>query len=142
MALPRSEIIKPLCGLVGVTAVVWVKLFRDRFAEIAERKITPEEFSAEPAKRVVLRDVNASDNLKNLFEVPTLFTTLCLSLAATDRVTTTFYRGAWLYVALRAVHSTIHSTYNYVPHRFGVYILSSLVLWGMWGKLAWELFRS
>jgi hypothetical protein len=63
---------------------------------------------------VVLKNVDASDNFKNLFEVPTLFTTFCLSLAATNRVTPGFVKAAWGYVALRAVHSGIQTTVNKV----------------------------
>ena len=88
MSLPVQEIIKPLCGLAGLTVAVWIKLFRDRFAEIDARKITPEwvdraskvflcvfwrrltfalrQFTG--PNRVVLVNVNASDNFKNLFE--------------------------------------------------------------------------
>jgi len=43
--------------------------------------------------------------------------------------------GAWIYVALRCVHSFIHLTYNRVIHRFVVYALSAVVLFVLWGTL-------
>jgi len=39
---------------------------------------------------------------------------------------------AWLYVALRLVHTIIHVSYNYVMHRFMVFGLSVLTLLAMW----------
>jgi hypothetical protein len=44
--------------------------------------------------------------------------------------------GAWLYVALRYVHSFIHLTYNRVIHRFAVYVLSTVILFMLWGVFA------
>jgi hypothetical protein len=43
-----------------------------------------------------------------------------------------FLAAAWAYVALRALHSLIHVTYNRVTHRFLVYVASTLLLFGMW----------
>jgi hypothetical protein len=50
--LPPSEILKPLCGLAGLYAIVWVKLYKDRFAEIGERKIQPECVAFHPPSSV------------------------------------------------------------------------------------------
>ena len=39
---------------------------------------------------------------------------------------------AWVYVALRALHSVIHLTYNNVIHRLIPFALSNLVLMAFW----------
>ena len=44
--------------------------------------------------------------------------------------------ASWTYVALRALHSFIHCTYNRVLQRFAVYVASSILLWGMWAAFA------
>ena len=41
--------------------------------------------------------------------------------------------GAWLYVALRYIHSFIHLTYNGVIYRIAVYVLSTVILFMLWG---------
>ena len=46
---------------------------------------------------------------------------------------------AWSFVALRAVHSLIHCSYNRVMHRFVAYLLGGLCLWALLGTLAWRL---
>jgi hypothetical protein len=48
---------------------------------------------------------------------------------------------AWAFVALRVVHSAIQCTYNRVWHRFYAYLAGGLVLWTLWGVLAFGLLR-
>lgn len=86
--------------------------------------------------QTTLKDCRASDNLMNLFEMPVLFYALCAVAIGTHVVTVNFVRAAWVYVALRAAHSAIHCTYNEVMHRFIVYAISCLWLFGMWGAAA------
>ena len=47
-----------------------------------------------------------------------------------------------MYVALRYVHSFIHLTYNRVMHRFTVYVLSTVILFVLWGVLAVQVLFS
>ena len=79
--------------------------------------------------------MQASDNFKNLFEVPVLFYALCAVLASAQDVSPLFVVGAWVYVALRCIHSFIHLTYNRVTHRFAVYALSTVILLMLWAAL-------
>jgi len=80
-----------------------------------------------------MQRVQASDNFRNLFEVPVLFYALCAVLASAQHVSSFFVIGAWVYVALRCIHSFIHLTYNRVMHRFAVYVLSTVILFILWG---------
>jgi hypothetical protein len=72
--------------------------------------------------------------------VPVLFYLLCVALVLNGGSTPGFVTAAWAYVALRALHSLIHVTYNRVTHRFLAYAASTLLLFGMWiafvGRLA------
>jgi hypothetical protein len=43
---------------------------------------------------------------------------------------------AWLFVALRAIHSAIHLTYNRVPQRAIVFGVSNSVLVLLWIQVA------
>jgi hypothetical protein len=113
----------PCVALVGLTALVWVKLYADRLGEMRARRIDPQELATTRA---------AADNFRNLFEVPVLFYLLCIALAVTGASTPAFVAAAWGYVVLRALHSLIHVTYNRVVHRFLVYVASTLLLFGMW----------
>lgn len=133
MPISQTSIILPCLSMVGITAIVWIRLYFERVGEIRLRRIPAQEIatSREAAKR--LRNTNAADNFSNLFEVPILFYVLCTLAFSTQAVTPLLVAGAWAFVALRAIHSLIHCTYNRVMHRFLVYVLSTLVLFAMWG---------
>jgi hypothetical protein len=46
-----------------------------------------------------------------------------------------------LFVVLRIAHSCIQCTYNKVMHRFYAYLTGGLVLWTLWGVLAYGLLQ-
>jgi hypothetical protein len=122
----------PVSGLVLLTALIWVKLYADRLSEMRAKRIAPQELASVRVAAGRLEKTAAADNFRNLFEVPVLFYTLCTALAVTGASTPGFVAAAWGYVALRALHSLIHVTYNRVVHRFLVYVASTLLLFGMW----------
>ena len=135
----QTAIVLPAIALVLLTAIVWVRLYVERIRELQQRGIDPQALATAAATAQTMQHVQASDNFKNLFEVPVLFYALCAVLASAQHVSPFFVIGAWLYVALRYVHSFIHLTYNRVIHRFAVYVLSTALLFLMWGVLAVQL---
>ena len=122
----------PVVGMVAITASVWVRLYVQRIGEMRRRRIPPGDLATSGQAARVLQDVNAADNFRNLFEVPVLFYVFCLALYATQRTNTLVLYGCWLFVALRAVHSAIHCTYNNVMHRFYAYVTSTVLLFALW----------
>ena len=131
----NSAIILPAIALVLLTAVVWVRLYVDRIRELRQRRIDPQALATSASSGQTMQRVQASDNFKNLFEVPVLFYALCAVLVSAQHVSSFFVIGAWVYVALRYIHSFIHLTYNRVIHRFAVYVLSTVILFVLWGVL-------
>ena len=125
--------------MVALTAVVWVRLYVQRIGEMRRRQISPGELATARQAATVLHDVSAADNFRNLFEVPVLFYVLCLALYVTHRQDAVLLTLCWLFVALRAMHSAIHCTYNNVMHRFLVYVTSTVLLFGLWVWLGIEL---
>jgi hypothetical protein len=122
----------PCATLVGVTALVWFKLYADRLSEMRAKRIDPQVFANVRAASDRLERTQAADNFRNLFEVPVLFYVLCVAIALNGGSTPGLLAAAWAYVGLRALHSLIHVTYNRVVHRFLVYVASTLLLFGMW----------
>lgn len=72
--------------------------------------------------------LKVSNNIINQFETPVLFYVLCLVLYAADAVTVVTLSLAWAYFASRVLHAFIHTGSNYVPWRFRVFILGTLIL--------------
>lgn len=72
-------------------------------------------------------------NYMNLLEMPNLFYVVSIILFITDTADNPIILNlAWLYVALRIIHSVIHLSYNKVMHRFPVFTLSNIVLLTIW----------
>ena len=129
----NTSILLPVIALVLLTAVVWVRLYVERIRELKQRRIDPQSLATSASAGQTMQRVQASDNFRNLFEVPVLFYALCAVLASAQHVSSFFVIGAWVYVALRCIHSFIHLTYNRVMHRFAVYVLSTVILFVLWG---------
>jgi len=138
----NSAIVLPAIALVLLTAVVWVRLYVDRIRELRQRRIDTQALATSASSGQTMQRVQASDNFKNLFEVPVLFYALCAVLVSTQQVSAFFVIGAWVYVALRCLHSFIHLTYNRVMHRFAVYVLSTVILFVLWAVFAAQVLVS
>jgi len=132
-----NPIILPLLTMVALTFAVWVYLFALRIPEINRKRIPPDDLKDRAeAHKLLTVSAAASNNLKNLFELPVLFyvgALLAIVLLIQD---TLLIRLAWGFVLMRIVHSMVHCTYNRVMHRFIAYIISSLFLLMMWVRLA------
>ena len=71
---------------------------------------------------------NITDNYNHLFEQPTLFYALVTYIYLMQHVDTIHLYLAWLYAALRAVHSVIQITSNNVSYRALMFIGSGACL--------------
>ena len=132
-----NPILLPLLAMVFLTFVVWIYLYALRIPEIKRLGIDPDELQdrAESHKLLTVSGA-ASDNLKNLFEIPILFylaAMIAMLLLIQDDLLVLL---AWGFVCLRVVHSMIHCSYNRVMHRFIAYLISCLFLMFMWIRLA------
>jgi hypothetical protein len=141
-AMNQLLIVQPIVALFLLTALVWVGMYARRLSFIASNNIDPQQVATPELMSELLPATvnNASNNLKNLFELPVLFYVLCVLLLVMQRVDAAYLYAAWAYVGLRAIHSLVHCTVNIVNARFTAYFLSSLVLWFMVGRLALAVF--
>jgi len=131
------QILMPAIALVAVTFVVWCWMYFTRVRFIRANRIDLNSIATRECGTARLEPVaGPSDNFQNLLEMPVLFYVLIILLLDTGHASSGFVTAAWAFVGLRTLHSAIHCTYNDVMHRFTVYALSSLLLWGMWAAFA------
>jgi hypothetical protein len=127
-------------AMVVLTFAVWCRMYFVRIGQMRRERIHPQAVATSAQAAARLTDSRAADNFRNLFELPVLFY-LALAAAAhaglADAVVLTL---AWLFVALRTLHSLIQCTYNKVMHRFFVYLAGALALWTLWIVLALRMF--
>jgi hypothetical protein len=134
-----DDILLPVCAMAALTFLVLTLVPMRRFIATAQRKVTANDFALGESERVPADVRLPSRNLANLFEMPVLFYVVCLALYVSGHVTPTFVTLAWVYVALRTVHSLIHVTFNHVLLRLSAFALSVFVLLAMWALFAQAL---
>jgi hypothetical protein len=129
--MDQTAIFGPFFATMLLTLIVWIYMYIRRIAFIRGSKISPSDL-AKPGELARLSPPvvsNPSDNLKNLFEVPVLFYALVLYLFVARRVDSAYVDAAWIFVVFRALHSTVHCTFNAVMLRFYLYLISTLAVW-------------
>ena len=130
-----KPLLYPLLIQVGLTFLVWLRMYQSRLAEIQSRQIDPNELATRRDSSRLLSNTAAADNFSNQFELPVLFylaIMLALTLMLQDRVIVFL---AWVFVILRVAHAIIHLSYNNVTHRFLVYVAGGLAVIGIWVRL-------
>lgn len=138
-----KPLLLPLLAQVLLTLIVMYTMARQRVNEMKRKKIHPQRVDNRRDSSKLFRDSAASlDNYHNQFESPVLFYVailLTLMLMLQDQVIVVL---AWTYVGLRYAHSIIHITYNRVMHRFSVFMISGVVLFAIWIRLAWLIIQA
>lgn len=128
------NILFPVFALLALTLGVAIRMAAARFAAVRNREVDPHYYELyqgqEPPQLRVL-----SRHYANLLEVPPLFYLACIIAYVTGQTGLLPLALAWLYVALRFVHSFIHLGSNVVLLRFQVFVLSMLVLAALYGVL-------
>ena len=129
----HSPILAPLIVLVLWSFVMWAWLYATRIPAIVKNKIVldpdrpKEEFHARLPAQVRWK----ADNYNHLMEQPTLFYAVALTLALIGEGVGLNAGLAWLYVALRIIHSLVQATVNIILLRFAIFMTASVVLLAM-----------
>jgi hypothetical protein len=129
----------PVVAQAMLTFAVAVRMYVIRVAEMRASRISPQSLANSRQAAEKLQNIAASDNFRNLFELPVLFFAICPILYVTDNVSTWQLILAWVFVSLRCIHSFIHVTYNRVMHRFRAFLASMICLFAMWAVLVVQL---
>ncbi len=81
-----------------------------------------------------------ADNYNHLFEQPTVFYAVTLSLAVIGHGDGINAALAWAYVGLRVAHSLLQALWNNIKARFTVFTLSAFTLMALTIQAAREVF--
>ncbi|GAA5008262.1 hypothetical protein FNZ56_03495 [Pseudoluteimonas lycopersici] len=134
-----ARIFAPAFAMVALTFVVWWRMFFTRVGQMKRERIHPQAVATSAQANAKLTDSRAADNFRNLFELPVLFYAALVVAALTGQVGPVTLGLAWLFVALRVVHSAIHCSYNKVMHRFYAYVSGGFALFALWAWLGLQL---
>ncbi len=134
--MEQIEIFYPVIVLAIWTLTVTLLILYQRLKASASKVVDADDFKFGESDRVPPEVCIPNRNYMNLLEMPILFYVVSIILFITHTANgTTVLSLAWLYVALRIVHSIIHLTYNNVMHRFPIFTLSNFVLLAVWVHL-------
>ena len=130
--MSQELIFAPMGAMALLTFFVLGFIPATRFRAVIARQVTADDFRFGESPRVPPNVAVTNRNFMNLLELPMLFYVAGLMYYVAGRVDTAALALAWGYVALRAIHSTIHLSYNNVIHRLAAYALSNFVLLAFW----------
>ena len=128
------EILKPVVALLAWTMVMWLWMYATRIPAINTLPKSGEPGADQGWTGAKLDDLIAPNiqwkahNYNHLHEAPTLFYAVALVLAIVGQGDGLNATIAWIYVALRVLHSIWQATVNRVMVRFVLFLLSSLAL--------------
>ena len=124
-----GSVLGAVLALIIWSLIVWAWMYALRIPAMQKAGINPDDarhpgsLDALPASA---RQV--ADNYNHLMEQPTIFYALAFYTAAVGHDSGLAVTLAWIYVALRVVHSLVQNTVNRVMLRFLVFSISTIVL--------------
>ena len=128
-----TAIVAPVIALVGWHHLMWLWMYATRIPAIQSSGMKMDATRPAGEQMAMLPPSVRwkADNYNHLFEAPVLFYAVALSLAVLGAASAWNVRLAWTYVLIRVVHSVFQSTVNKIEVRFGLFVLSSLVLFAL-----------
>ena len=127
-----SNMMAPVLALVVWTMIILVWLYFRRMPAMRKAGIDPAKIKgSESYARLPPLEPKAvwvADNYNHLHEQPVIFYALCVYSHLVGTADGVNVGLAWAYVAIRVVHSFIQIMSNFVPLRFMMFSIGSLVL--------------
>jgi hypothetical protein len=130
--MQQDLIFLPMAALALLTFIVLGFIPQRRFRAVAQGLVGPHDFALGESARVPPDVSIPNRNYMNLLELPVLFYVGGLMYYVAGRLDQAGLVVAWLYVALRAIHSLIHLTSNNVRQRLVAFGLSNFALLAFW----------
>lgn len=119
----------PVLALILWTFLIWLWMYATRIPAMRAAGIDAAKLKRKSELDVLPMSVKQiADNYNHLHEQPTVFYALVIYSHLVGVADGLNIALAWSYVGLRVAHSLIQCTSNFVPVRFLVFSLSSVVL--------------
>ncbi|GAM98754.1 uncharacterized protein conserved in bacteria [alpha proteobacterium U9-1i] len=125
-------LIAPAVALVIWSLVILIWLYATRIPAMRAAGVKPNDPRGKAALDLLPTHArNVAANYNHLMEQPTLFYALCFALQFLEQTQPINIGLAWTYVVLRVVHSLVQCTFNFVPLRFLIFVVCTIVLIAM-----------
>lgn len=120
---------QPVLALILWTLVVFLWLYARRIPALI--KVNLDKFKTKAKfNTLVLNDkaVAVADNYNHLHESPTIFYALAIIIELSGKTDALFLNLAWIYVALRIIHSLWQINLGKVIVRFAIFTTSGIIM--------------
>jgi hypothetical protein len=132
------SILYPVFVQVLLTFLLQMWMGRERLSAVRAKTVRRGEH--EGAKPVwPERAAVVSNAFHNQLEMPMLFYAVVAFALITGAADGILLALAWAFAISRLVHAGVYTTYNKIEHRFLVYLFGAMVVWFMWGLLAFRV---
>ncbi len=124
-----SAILLPVfvMGLLTVAMFVWMLV--TRIPAMTRAGLAAQDARHTGAlKSLPSEVVQVADNYNHLFEQPTLFYAVAISIAVIGHVDAVHVACAWIFTVLRIAHSLVQATINIVNIRFTLFLFTWITL--------------
>ncbi len=127
-----EAIFAPVSVLALWTGLVILITGVRRVMAVRRRRVSAHAFRLGESADVPEDVAVANRNLMNLLEMPVLFYVVVIAFYVTHHAGPGAIRWAWIYVALRVLHSCEHLTSNHILRRLTLFVASNVVLIVLW----------
>lgn len=124
-----DTILTPVLVLILWSLVMWAWMYATRIPAMRKARISAAKLKEKSELDVLPRSVRqVAENYNHLHEQPVIFYALVFYSHLAGTASETMIWAAWIYVAIRILHSLIQALWNFIPVRFLAFVASSLVL--------------
>ena len=141
----NNEILEPVICMAILTFFMMIWMYATRIPAsktLEDQGINLEDLS-HPSKLGGIfpsKVERVADNYNHLFEQPTVFYAISFCIWGLNLTNDFFLFCAWSYFTIRLIHSIFQATYNLVWIRFGLFMLSWILLAMMIIRLSINVF--
>lgn len=123
------SILAPVPVLIAWTLVMWLWMYVTRIPAMRKAGISAARMREKSEMDVLPREVRqVADNHNHLHEQPVLFYALAFYVHLSGAADAVMIGLAWGYVGLRVAHSLYQARVNFIPVRFLLYALATILL--------------
>ncbi len=126
-----QSVLLPLFVEVALTFVLLFWMARSRVGAIKGKQVKMADVALGQMNWPA-RAQQISNSYHSQFQIPVLFYVLTVLVIITKHADLIFVVMAWLFVLSRLAHTYIHTSTNYVPHRFNAFAVGVFILLVMW----------
>ena len=122
--------VQPVCVVALLSVVMTSWLLLTRIPKMSALGIDPQDAQDTSKLRDLLPPevMRVSNNYNHLFEQPTLFYAVAISIAVLGHSDALHVQCAWVFAILRIAHSLVQATVDIVMIRFTLFLLSWIAL--------------